>query len=103
LKDITLSDSLIFFNGQHETFVMPRVANEGCEATRDLGNMWAFCKTAAKRYDPVVVACLLILDHVLSGDSVGFSWSSDGTWPKEHSEGIELSGIESNLLTGARR
>ncbi len=103
LSDIELSDDLILFNGQHETFVMIRAARESCEETRDLGTTFGFCKTAAKRYDPVVVACLLILDHVLAGDPVGFSWSSDGTWPKEHADGIELSGLEFNLLTGARR
>lgn len=102
LSDVELTDELIFFNGQHETFVMPRVARKRCEATRDLGTTWGFCKTAAKRYDPVVVACLLILDHVLAGDPVGFQWSSDGTWPNEHSGGIELSGLEFNLLTGPR-
>jgi hypothetical protein len=103
LSDVELSDDLIFFNGQHETFVMPRVARESCEATRDLGTMWAFCKTAMKAYDPVVVACLLILDHVLKGDSVGFSWSSDGNWPKDHAGGIELSGLDFNTLTGPRK
>lgn len=89
LRDIELSDETIFFNGQYETFVVER-------RTGGFG----FCKTAHKPYDAAVIACLLILDHALSGDPVGFEWSSDGRWPQEHASGIELSGLPQDDLRG---
>jgi hypothetical protein len=100
LSDVEVSDSAIFFNGCYETFHIPRVATPANDATRDLGNMWAFCKTAGKAYDPVVVACLVILATTLKGQPVGFTWSSDGTWPQEHAVGLEVSGIPRKEAVG---
>jgi len=100
LSDVVLSEQSLFFNGCHETFHIPRVATPANDATRDLGNMWAFCKTAGKAYDPVVVACLVILATTLKGEPVGFTWSSDGTWPSEHAVGLEVSGIPRKEAVG---
>ena len=84
LSDIEVSDERIFFNGCYETFHVERVLSP---------EAFTFCKTAQKPYDPVVVACLVILATTLKGDDCGFAWSSDGRWPKEHATGLELSGI----------
>jgi len=93
LEDVEVTDSVVFFNGQCETFVMPRIATPGCDETRTLGNMGDFCKTAERDYDPVVVACLVILTSTLKGTPVGFTWASDGKWPKDHESGLKLSGL----------
>ena len=94
LTDIEVTDDVIFFNGQHETFVVRRVLGPG---------QYTFCKTAHKRYDAAVIACLLILDYTLAGEPVGFQWSSDGNWPEEHASGIELSGLPQDDLRGPRK
>lgn len=90
LQDVKLSDDAVFFNGTCETFYVQRVfeatypSQEGC---------FAFCKTRADAYDPVVVACLVILAQELKGSGVGFTWDTDGNWPAEHRDGLELAGI----------
>jgi len=93
LSDIEVSDDRIFFNGQHETFIVQRCFKHPYPGSEKIPDHFTFCKTAMKEYDPVVVACLLILDNVLATDPVGFRWSSDGDWPSDHSMGVELSGI----------
>lgn len=64
----TIDDEAIFFNGTgddgHETFVLEKN-----------GNGFNFCKTAAKPYDRVVVA-MLILAHKHAPDAMNIS--SDG-------------------------
>ena len=100
LSDIEMSDDRIFFNGQHETFVVQRCYEPPYSAAEKFPDHFSFCKTAAKEYDPVVVACLLIFDYVLADDPVGFRWSSDGDWPQEHNMGIELCGVPFENLRG---
>jgi len=97
-----LSDDRIFFNGQYETFVVQRCHKKNTITHGEGVEYFSFCKTAMKEYDPVVVACLLVLDHVLATDPVGFQWSSDGDWPNEHSMGIELTGLPLDDLRGPR-
>jgi len=71
----------IAFNGidgdSHETFLLPNEVSK----LRDFD----FCKTAAKPYDKVVVACLAVLHTA----DIGFSCSSDGS-REECAEGVEL-------------
>jgi len=76
LCDVEVTEELVFFNGQHETFSVSPAATS-----------FDFCKTAQKLYDPAVVACLVIFAEEVES----FSWSSDGR-PDEHAEGIALAG-----------
>jgi len=73
-----ISDDVIRFNGidddGHETFYMPRT---------DIS--FAFCKTARKPYDEIVVAILGMLADI---NSV-FEWSSDGS-SQDHADGKAL-------------
>jgi len=79
----------IGFNGKgdddgHETFrinATRKLPFEGASPDR-LG--WAFCKTAAKPYDIVVVACLTVL-----AAKHGFDVSSDGG-AKDWEDGVKL-------------
>lgn len=90
LSDVEIDDEVIFFNGQCETFVVERASRKDFD----------FCKTAAREYDPVVVACILILDEECPDR---FAWSSDGRWPKEHAGGIELAGLTPESARGPSR
>lgn len=60
-----ITDTLVRFNGVdddgHETFYFERSGS------------WAFCKTACKPYDTLVVACLILAEN-----HFGLQWSSDG-------------------------
>lgn len=85
------SPNLINFDGvgddRHETFYFPRVqAPEGWMRPERPGEVFNFCKTAAKPYDTLVCAVLLAAKHQL-GDSLRVS--SDGTW-QEWEEGRAL-------------
>ena len=97
LQDIELTDEMVFFNGAHETFVVERIA---CPKEWLNGKHFSFCKTAAKDYDPVVVAGLILLATILKGDPVGFSWSSDGR-RNEHDNGLALTGLTREEAVGA--
>jgi hypothetical protein len=73
-----ITKTLIRFNGVdedgHETFwVEPGKVD------------FAFCKTARKPYDEIVVACLMMMEDI----NRGFSWSSDGD-AEDHREGLAL-------------
>lgn len=84
-----LTKDHISFNGQgpdfdHETFYIPakrELPYDGASPDR-LG--WAFCKTARKPYDVVVVACLTFLQS-----DYGFEVSSDGD-VNEWEAGVKL-------------
>lgn len=73
-----LSQEFIRFNGPgedgHETFLLERAKTE-----------FAFCKTARKDYDPVVVAVLIAAANRLPG----FDWRSDGN-AEDHQDGMRL-------------
>lgn len=97
LEDVEVTDEMVFFNGQCETFVLARVAES--VPWRE-GDYFDFCKTRGAEYDPVVVAVLLIAAHELRNAGIGFSWSSDGAWPEDHSQGIEVSGLGPEDLVG---
>lgn len=64
-----VTPTLVRFNGVgdegHETFYLDLTTTE-----------WAFCKTARKPYDEIVVACLLAAAEVFGED---FKWTSDGS------------------------
>lgn len=81
-----INEDEIRFNGYgeegHETFMITRTAEE-----------YAFCKTAQKPYDAVVVAVL----QALGVYATGFSWTSDGNRREDHADGIKLY----NEATGA--
>jgi len=73
-----IDDRLVAFNGVeddgHETFWVDR--NEP---------VWAFCKTARKPYDEIVVACC----ESAKRHGVFKEWSSDGD-PEDHAAGLAL-------------
>lgn len=52
---------------------------------------FAFCKTRGDLYDPLVVACLVILADIIRDPKL-FRWSSDGDLG-DHYEGFKLAGI----------
>lgn len=89
MADLTVSGESIFFNGDYETFYVQRTA----------GLDFGFCKTARKPYDRYVVACLLILADEIED----FNWSSDGIFPNEHMQGIEIAGFTPRTAPGPRR
>ena len=72
-----ITDEVIRFNGVeddgHETFYMTKSPTE-----------FAFCKTAYKPYDEIVVAMLVMMDHVGV-----VNWRSDGG-DADHQDGIDL-------------
>lgn len=90
LTDVEVTRERVFFNGvpDHETLVIERVATE-----RSWSNeFFAFCKTACKPYDKVVVAALILLATITRDDPCQFTWSSDGG-PGDHEEGLALTGL----------
>jgi hypothetical protein len=88
LTDVEVTGDRVFFNGvpAHETFVLDRTFASPYEGA-PFG--FAFCKTASKPYDKIVVAALVLLATITKGFPVGFHWSSDGG-PSDHAEGIAL-------------
>jgi len=86
LDELEVTEERIWLNGvgddAHETFVLERC-----------GGSFSFCKTARKPYDPIVVACLVLLREQTKGGDSGFTWSSDGN-PTEHSQGVEIAGLK---------
>lgn len=89
IRDIQIDDDMVFFNGQCETFVVTRVFHGSIFN----GVCFDFCKTRQEAYDPLVIACLLIITDVLKDSTVGFGWGSDGEFPHDHLSGIELAGM----------
>ena len=80
INDIpVVNDEEIRFNGYndegHETFYATRRAQP-----------YAFCKTARKPYDPVVVAIL----HAFGVHHPSFVWFTDGRDPEDHRVGLKL-------------
>ena len=71
----------IRFNGidedSHETFALERIKGAPEEYQSPTPGTFAFCKTAAKPYDVIVVAALIIANHLAPG---ALSVSSDGDW-----------------------
>ena len=71
------NDTLVRFNGAntsgHETMYYSK------------SDDWAFCKTACKRYDTVVVAVLAVAAYHTASNL----WSSDGG-PDDHVDGLAL-------------
>lgn len=84
-----IAEGLISFNSvgeeAHESFVFPPDLEEQA-FNRDKSEVFEFCKTAHKTYDPVVVACLAIAKDIL-GDEIKVS--SDGD-RKDWNEGVAL-------------
>ena len=82
---------LVGFNGKgeelsHETFLIQRTFGaESWENPRN-GKYCAFCKTARKPYDLMVVACLFAAQHRFGTD---FEWSSDGD-PSDLQQGYDF-------------
>lgn len=83
---------------QHETFVLPTIiANLPRPAYHDhIGphERWAFCKTARKPYDVVVVAILSALEHeapeAIRVRSDGSLYSGKEGWNDHIEDGVEL-------------
>lgn len=79
--------AIVAFNGRgeraYETFAVPCIS-DGRE--RD-GLVFGFCKTAHFSYDPVVVACLVVMKHHFGDD---FRVSSDAVDTQELWEGLKL-------------
>ena len=78
------------FNGYpealgHETFIVDRVFHDWMRAgPKPDGTLFAFCKTARKPYDDLVVACLVALKHhfpevKVSSDGDDAEWRN-GAW-----------------------
>lgn len=89
LEDIETTGDLVFFNGDHETFVFERKTDHPDWAPPERKKekkVFDFCKTEQKPYDVVVVACLVLAKHYF-GDQVIFK--SDGK-PQEMEDGIKL-------------
>lgn len=97
-----ITNTKIWFNGigddSHETMAIDRKrVLEDWQSKDQLG--WAFCKTARKPYDPVVVACLCYLSTITRRDdpktgepiigTEAFSVSSDGNG-NEFVSGLDL-------------
>lgn len=95
LDEVELTDERLWFNGvgedAYETFVLDRAAP---------ARAFNFCKTAMLPYDPVVVACLIVIASVLKGHEVKFRWDTDGSWPDDHQDGIAICGIPWNDVQG---
>ena len=74
----------IAFNGvgelSYETFLFPGFSPPPSSAN------FAFCKTARKPYDTIVVACLLVAKHHLGA---AIEVSSDGDWEDEWLNGAD--------------
>ena len=85
-----ITDHSIVFNGvgadSHETFLINREFDEPFRQPNEKGFLFAFCKTARKPYDEVVVACLIAAKYHF-GDDIDVS--SDGN-AAEWEEGAAL-------------
>jgi hypothetical protein len=84
-----LTKKLISFNGaapelDHETFYLEPKRGLPYPSARPDQLGWAFCKTARKPYDVVVVACLTFLQA-----DYGFEVSSDGN-TEDWAAGVQL-------------
>jgi hypothetical protein len=93
---VVMSDEALMLDGTCESFYLQRCYKHRPHETREFREafgMRSFCKTSHGAYDPIVVACLVIFAGILKGHEVGFTWSSDGTWPGAHVAGLELAGI----------
>ena len=87
-----LSKEKIAFNGEgpnmdHETFYLEPKRELPYEGARPDQIGWAFCKTAQKPYDVVVVACLTMLaqdyDFSVSSDGDAEDWHRGGQLAEE--------------------
>lgn len=82
----TANKNQVRFNGigegRHETFIIERVIPKAeWDREKSDGTFFAFCKTAEKPYDTLVIACLLALHHYCPYISVS-SDGDDGDWAK---------------------
>lgn len=86
----TVTASQVRFNGYpreqgHETFHVERVYKDQYgRGPKPDGTFFAFCKTARKPYDDLVVACLVALKHhfpevIVSSDGEDKDWRT-GAW-----------------------